>query len=152
MKSGNVLKQMGLLLGLISSLLAAGCASTYAGEGGKPQVTLDNGQFVVTIRGMGAGGPDYWMVIIAENTTQNELMFDPGDIEIENLDTGIMHYSVTKGKSEVSLGRGYQTPLMPITVPAERKITGWIYFMTGGAAIGNSIKVSYGKASVILKR
>jgi len=152
-------RELGVGIVSLVSVTAMSCAlygiTRYTS--GLPK-TLKDDRFAITIDGKeqppqaDMHATDYLMSVQVENVSQSEHVFDTGQLELKDLDTGISYFSVSKDKETESLTGSRANTLTKISLKPGQKTEGVLWFPTpSGKATAKKLELRLGSGAIVLQ-
>ena len=126
-------------------------------QSGLPKVLRDE-RFTITIDAKEAPhsdfrATDYLMLVQVKNISQADQLFDTGELELKDLDTGISYFSVSKDKDSVTVPSSRANTLTKVTLEPAQKIEGVLWFPTpDGKATANKLELRLHNQAVLLEQ
>ena len=146
--ANNRIIQISLLI-----LVISGCAifpAGYTPVGKALPASLQNKQWQLTFSSIstGARSTHYWASVTIKNVGQSEAVFDGGDVELTDLNSGVTYFSIGKDKTSVTIQHQVKLILRERIRPGQA-IEGVIQYETMvGRAIAKKLRSSWDGKSI----
>ena len=152
--ANNRIIQISLLI-----LVISGCAiplstglfpAGYTPIGKTLPASLQNKQWQLTFSSItaGASSTHYWASVTIKNVGQSEAVFDGGDVELTDLNSGLTYFSIGKDKTSVTIQHQVKLILRERIRPGQA-IEGVIQYETMvGRAIAKKLRSSWDGKSI----
>lgn len=118
---------------------------------------LSDGRFAITFNtkmrpSTGENNKDYLFAVTVENVSGQEATLDSGELDLNDLETGITYFSISKDTTSVTLSQQRSDVITRRTLKPGQKIEGRFWFQTpAGKATAKRFELKLGSATVLFQ-